>query len=279
MPVLLALAAAVSWGTSDFFGGLAARRGRVNAVALGTQAAGLVTFVPVVFIMSGRLTAADFWWSFFGGFGTGYGLFLLYTGFTKSRTGVVAPIAAVATAAVPAIFGLATGESLSFRQAVGGLLALTAIWLVSRRDPGANAQDRSASLGVLYGAGAGLGFAFFFIAIDQLSEGSGAWGVLPTRLGGIVIMLIVAAIGRLPVSPPTLAVPTILLSGLIGSIGNLFFIVATRLGDLAVVAVVAALFPAATVTLAYFFLAERLNRWQRTGVAVALAAVALVSAG
>lgn len=279
MPVLLALSAALSWGTSDFLGGVASRRGgRVNAVTLGTQTTGLLAFIPVALLVEGSLTMADFWWALFGGMSSGTAIYLLYIGFTKSHTGVVAPIAAIGTAAIPALFGLATGETLEPWQAIGVLLGLTAIWLISR--PGeVHFSDHDTRAGVGYGIAAGIGFALMFIALDQLSAGSGAWGVLPLRLGGVVMMLAVTTVRRLPMLADRAVWWLILASGFIGSIGNLAFIVATRDGNLSIVSVVSSLFPAATVALAFLLLHERLGRIQLIGVAAALAAVALVSAG
>lgn len=279
MAVLLALSAALSWGTSDFLGGVASRRGgRVNAVTLGTQTTGLLAFVPIAVMIEGSLTVADFWWALLGGMSAGTAIYLLYIGFTKSHTGVIAPIAAIGTAAIPALFGLATGETLQPWQAVGVLLGLTAIWLISR--PGeVHLSDYDTRSGVAYGVAAGIGFALMFITLDQLSADSGAWGVLPLRLGGVVMMLAVTTVRRLPMLADRAVWWLILASGFIGSLGNLAFIVATRNGNLSIVSVVSSLFPAATVGLAFLLLHERLGRVQLIGVGAALAAIALVSAG
>jgi drug/metabolite transporter (DMT)-like permease len=280
MPVLLALSAAVSWGMADFFGGFASRRGgRVNAVAIAVQLTGLLSIAVVALFMGGRLTIADFVWSFLAGVGAGLALFSMYTGFTKSDTGIVAPIASIGAAAIPVLFGLTTGEVLRSYQAAGVALGLIAIWLVSRPNTRAAASEFQSAAGVIYGVGAGLGYGFMFIALDQLTAGSGAWGAVPVRGGGLVTVMALAAIRKLPMVPIGRVWLMILASGFLGSIGNVAFIFATRLGDLTIVAVVSSLFPAATVILAYLFLHERLSRVQRVGVIAALIAVALVSAG
>lgn len=57
------------------------------------------------------------------------------------------------------------------------------------------------------------------------------------------------------------------------------FLLAVRDGDLAVVAVIAALYPAGTVLLARLLLAERLGPTQTAGLALATAAVSLFAIG
>ena len=280
MPVLLALSAAVSWGTADFLGGFASRRGgRVNAVAIAVQFAGLLSIAVIAPFAGGRLTLADFVWSLLAGIASGLALFSMYVGFTKSHTGVVAPIAAVGTGLIPVLFGLSTGDELSPFQTVGVPLGLVAIWLVSRPNPPTAASEYQSGAGVIYGVAAECGYGSMFIALDQLTAESGAWGAVPVRAGGLLTVLAITGLRRLPMVPVGPVWPMILGSGLLGSTGYLAFIIAARLGDLTIVAVVSSLFPAATVVLAYLFLHERLRRVQQIGVIAALIAVALVSAG
>ncbi|NND04181.1 MAG: DMT family transporter [Acidimicrobiia bacterium] len=280
MSVLLALGAALAWGTGDFLGGVAARRGgQVNAVTLGAQVTGFVSFIPIALLLGGSMTVPDLWWALGSGVSSGIAIFLLYYGFTKTHTGVVAPTAAIFTAGIPALFGLITGENLAVAQTVGIGVALVAIWLISRPGTTATSFDANVRLGVLYGLGAGIGFGMMFIGLDQLTDDSTVLAVLPLRFGGVVAMLAVSLFRRLPMVPARSVIGLIAGSGFIGSVGNLSFIASTTDGNLAIVSVVASLFPAATVGLAYVFLGERLIKTQLIGVAAALTAVVLVSSG
>ena len=68
----------------------------------------------------------------------------------------------------------------------------------------------------------------------------------------------------------------IVLAGLLSGCANLFFLASTGHGKLAIVAVVAALYPAFTVLLARFVLSERWSRLQVVGLVSAAAAIVLV---
>jgi len=66
-------------------------------------------------------------------------------------------------------------------------------------------------------------------------------------------------------------------TGLLGGLGNVAFYMALESGQASVVAPLTALFPLVTVLLALVVLKERLNRGQLAGLALALAAIYLLS--
>ena len=69
-----------------------------------------------------------------------------------------------------------------------------------------------------------------------------------------------------------------ILAGSLDTLGNLFYIQTTRFGRLDVAAMVCSLYPAGTILLAALVLREWPTRRQFAGIALALAAVALLSA-
>jgi drug/metabolite transporter (DMT)-like permease len=70
-----------------------------------------------------------------------------------------------------------------------------------------------------------------------------------------------------------------LISGVADTAANAGFLLATRLGDLGVTAVVVSLYPVVVVLLARLVLGERLTPLQLTGAGLAMGAGVLLAAG
>jgi drug/metabolite transporter (DMT)-like permease len=275
MTVLLSLAAAMSWGSGDFFGGVAARFGRVTAVAAASQAVGVGTVLIVAPFLGGSPTGADLAWGAVAGLSGGVGLLFLYRGMAVAYIGLVAPVAAIGTAAFPLIFGVATGERPTAFELAGLAVGLLAIWLVSYER---GARTGAAVTGLLYGLGAGAGFGGLLVGLSRITEDGGIWPLAPTRLTGALIIVAIALAGRERLVPLPSSWRAIVPAATLGTFGNVFFLYAAQ-DSLAVAAVVGSLFPGATVLLARLFLKEKLTPHRLAGVAAAIGAVGLISVG
>jgi drug/metabolite transporter (DMT)-like permease len=189
---------------------------------------------------------------------------------------VVATLAAVLTAVVPVIVGIALGDHLSAHAGTGVILALPAIAFVSWQRHAAD--PRSARAGLVYGVVSGLGFALLFIALDRAGTRSGAWPLVPGQLVSLVPVAPFAYRGLRGAGRPSRATTALIVgAGVLSATANLLFLAATGHGELAIVAVVTALYPAVTVILARLLLFERWNRLQAVGLAIAALAIILVS--
>jgi drug/metabolite transporter (DMT)-like permease len=272
--VLLALGAAVAYGLSDFVGGVASRRTSVWPVALLACTGALLGSAVLALAVPGDPQRSDLLWGALAGLGSGAGTAFLYRGFAGGRMGVVAPVSAVGAAVVPLAAGILGGERPQALAWVGLVVALPAIWLVSR-EPGV--AIRAGAPGLVDGVLAGLGFGLLFAAMGQVPTSSGYWPLTLTQAVSLVsVTLASLALGGDP-RPRHLAEAWGLLAGLLASLAVLGFLLATERGLLSISAVLTSLYPAATVLLASLVLREPVHRAQAVGLALCAVTVVCVA--
>src|SRR3954470_18180313 len=130
---ILALGAAVFYGSADFFGGLTARRANTIATVFWSQLAGFVLLLLILpFLPPTIVSSRDWVWGFVAGFTGGIGVAFLYRALAVGAMAVVAPTTAVIAAMIPVVFAFVLGERLRPLTFAGVALALVAIFLVSR---------------------------------------------------------------------------------------------------------------------------------------------------
>lgn len=279
MTVLLSLLAALSYGLGDFNGGIFSKRGGPWAVALVTQAFGGLAVLVVALIGGGDPTGADLGWAVVAGVGNGFGTAFLYRGLSSGRMGVVAPVSGVGAVLVPVAVALLTGERPGAAVWVGVVVAIPAIWLVSREPVGPAAGPPAVSSGLIDGILAGLGFGTLFAALAQIPEEAGFLPLALNQLIAGVGIIAVALVLRQDWVPRNRWALGGLISGALGALATGLFQVATQQGYLSVAAVITSLYPAVTVLLAAVVLREQVHRAQALGLALCAAAVTLVALG
>ena len=276
MEVILGVLAATFSGSGDFFGGVASRRSNVTGVVLGTHLIGIVAVFIIAPFVEGALDAETIYWGAAAGISGAVGVLGLYQGFARSGIGIVSPIAAVGAAGWPVVWSIGRGDSIAALEVIGLAAGILAIWLIAR-SPGDEVS--SPRVGVMFGILAGLGFGGLLILLSFTADGSGIWALLPARVSGAAVVAGFGALAGVALRPDPAALAPIAASGTLTVLGNGAFILASDLGSLAVVSVLAAMFPAATVILARLVLKERLSRARLIGLIVALLAVGLVAVG
>ncbi len=279
--VALALAASLSWGAADFVGGLWARRMSLAVVMTVSQAAGLVLLAGAVVVLERRLPSLGATALALGGSTIGFwGLVALYRGLAVGPMSIVAPIGGT-SAAVPVLGGVARGERPGSVQTAGVVLALAGIVLASREAERETWRDARLTTGVVYGIAAAIGLGFGLVFVDAVSDrtGSALWTTLLMRISPTSLSIAAALVlhARLPRAPR--AVVPLLAIGVLDAAATALFAASSTRGLVSVVAVLASLYPVVVVVLARAVLTERIARVQQVGVALALAGVALVSAG
>lgn len=287
MEILLALGAAVSYGASDFVGGFLGKTVRVVVVVLLAQLVSVVVLIAVLPFWDGELSAGAIGWGAAAGLAGGGGASLLYRGLAIGRMSVVAPITALLAAGIPVVFGLAVGERPGPVALSGVGVGLLAVAIITRapNSPGPQAPGDHAAAqappvstgGIGEAVGAGFGFGLFFILLDRSPDDSGLWPLMGMRISMIVAFGLILAIGRISLRTPPGTTRGLLGLGFLNVLADLLYLLATRRGLLALVAVITSMYPAATVLMARLVLRERVAGRQLLGLAVAAASVVLIA--
>jgi drug/metabolite transporter (DMT)-like permease len=274
--ILLALGAATSWGSADFLGGVSTKRLSILTVSGVSQLAGLL-FAGVLVLITGT-AMPDGHVVIYGltaGLLATIGLAALYSGLAIGPMGVVAPLAAM-SGLVPVAVGLVRGERPEPIQLVGIALALAGVVLAARHHDPAGARVHKRALGLAVVAALCLGL--LIVLLDEAGADDPAWAVLMVRVGALSLLAVAVTARRPSFSIDRGQLGTLAAVGVLDNGANLLFVLASQRGLLSLIAVLASLYPVATVLLARVALHERLSRLQVVGVAAALVGVALIAA-
>ena len=308
MVIILALAAAVLYGTADFLGGVASRRASVFAVLATTVPAGAVVVVVVALLgeapwLGGLLghglgspTSFGGWgavgWAAASGVCGASGLVAFYAGFATAPISVVAPVAALVSTLLPVGVAIAGGERPTGSMVAGGLVCLVAIVLVSMPpdgrpadgsraadDPNEGGHGAAASRlrGLGYGAAAGAGFGLFFLCLKNAGQSGVLWPVAVSRTAGTLVAFGIALATRTRPWRRDGTAAIALVSGAVDAAANVCYVLATRAGLFGLAVVVTSLYPGMTVLLARWVLGERMRWLQRAGLLLAAAGVVLLT--
>ena len=277
MGILLALAAALLYGGSDFGGGVASRRlGSLRVSVVGSAAATVLTWATLILVGGPGPSLRAVAWGLASGLAGGAGTLVLYRGLARGQMSVVGPLSAVGAAVVPVAAGVALGERPSLLSVAGVLVALPAIVLVAAS--GSVRGKLGAPKGLLDGLAAGLAFGILFVGLAQAGRHAGLWPVASEQTGTLLITLAIAVKTREPLRIPLRAAGLPVLVGASGMAATLAYFYATHFSMLAIAAVLVSLYPGVTVLLARTLLHERFTPAQRAGLglcALAIAAIAL----
>lgn len=275
--IVFGVASALSWGSSDFAGGLVSRAIGSLTTATAAQIIGLLALVPIAaFAAESAPDQAEVAWALAAGIGGSIGIASFYRALAVGEMSLVAPLTGAIGAGVPIAVSFLLGEAIGPLQALGIGCALAAVVLVST-----GARSGTPSWGALpFVLLAGLGFATFYVTMDQATSASGhIW--LPLLLARIISSVVLVALTlavRGPSSRPTLGrLPVLLFVGVADLGGSGFFMLANASGPLSLAVVLSSLYPVATAMLAWLLLHERLARHQVAGAALAIVGIVLIA--
>ena len=281
MGPLLALISSATWGVADFLGGLASRKTQIARVLPVSYLSGAiaVTFFAI-FLIPGEINQDSFVYGFFAAFFGVPAIALLYIALSRGPMGIVSPITALMAGFVPVITGLLRGDQVSGIGFFGMGLAALSVILVSQEQKSDSSQRITFStLAICVSSGFLIGSYLTVLGLAPTNQG--IWTSTIARWFGFLFVFAFFLLRLKSLSkednkssfPWTLAI----IAGIFDASANGIYQIATQKGLLAIVAVLASLYPAATALLARYLLHERLKLIQNIGVVLALGAAACLT--
>jgi drug/metabolite transporter (DMT)-like permease len=261
------------WGTSDFVGGVGARRANAFLFTAIAHFSGMVLMVILALFTQAPVPGrGSMMWALTAGAVGGVSLALFYRALASGKMGLTAPVAAVIGAGIPALVAAFTQGFPGYRHAAGFVLAGIGVWLISRTEGDAG-RPEGLGLAVL----AGIGFAVFYLCINQAGGGSALWLAAVSRVGAFLVTAIFVLLGSHLRAVPAPVLGLAVLAGCLDITGSTVFIRAAQSGRLDQAVVLSSLYPAVTVLLARFFLHEHFSRARTLGMLAAIAAVPMIA--
>jgi drug/metabolite transporter (DMT)-like permease len=278
-PSASAVLAVFVWGASDFSGGFASKRGNAFVVTAFSHFCAFVLMFSIALPQHGEFPSrTSILWALAAGTIGGFSLAIFYRALAAGQMGLTAPIAALLGAAIPTLADIGMEGAPSRWTIAGFILAIVAIWLITRPEASEADDDTGHPRGVATAALAGVGFAGFYLCIHQ-AHGSPAWLATISRVGSLASTSIAVLVTRAPLLLQRRSVMFATIAGCLDITGSALFIFANQHGRLDEAVVITSLYPAITVLLARIVLKEHFSRWKFIGLLAALAAVPLISAG
>ena len=314
LTAVLGLTGALIFGSADFLGGLAAKRMSSLLVTAVAAASGLVALLLTLPFVAGVWSPTAVLWGGLSGVSGAIAISLLYACLAIGPMSILSPLTAVVSAVVPMTVGLAGGDRLApiGYWALGlALVAVVLVGFVPERG-----AVRPSLLGVLMALGSGTMIGAFMVMIDLTPADSGLVPLVMNRavnasiMFSVVGLLALVALRRrralvparsdsdsdsdsdsasasasMPATdappPPrsTLAIGLRLAvaCGVIDVLANVLLLLGMRAGDLSVMSVLTAMYPAGTILLAAVVLRERIAPVQWLGLALALTAAGMLA--
>ena len=240
----------------------------------------LVPLGVLAFVVGGQISQSAVFWGALCGISQGFGVWWFYAALAAGPISVVSPLTAVLAAGVPVGVGVALGERPGAVAAVGIVVALVAIVLVSREATDEDVKPHRFTKTVAWlTIGAGLGFGLNFALIDQAPVEARLWPLVFARMSASVLVIAIAAVSRNLRPPSGQPLKLAFAAALLDTCANVTMLLALQASLLSLASVLMSLYPAATVVLAIVVLGERVTRWQLVGMVLALASVAMIAVG
>jgi len=285
MGILLGLATALAWGTSDFFARFVTRRVGTLRSLFYMQTWGFLLLTTYLLVTHswGHLFDGSGWrpwaWGFLAGGCNTVAMFSFYRCLEVGKVAVVAPLSA-SYPALTLFLSMFSGERLSLLRLFGVLAVLIGVILVARGEVVSDESSKNANSGIIWALIASIFFGVLFWLLGlRIIATTGPYASLwLIRMTGSLASLSVLLFRRMPVfkslgtfnwQPP-----------LMGLLDTGAFAISNRgmqMEQVSIITVLSSLYGAVTVLLAAIFLREQVAPVQRIGIAAIFAGIFLIS--
>lgn len=229
-------------------------------------------------LAGGAISPPALYWGALCGICQGLGIWWFYAALGSGPISVVSPLTAVLAAGVPLAAGLMLGERPGPIAAVGVVLALVAVVLVSREATDADVRPHRFTATVAWlTVGAGVTFGLNFVFIAQAPVEARVWPLFFGRLAATVIVGVAAAVTGNLAAPQGVPLRLAVLAAALDVGANLTMLWALQSSMMSLASVLMSLYPAFTVMLAILVLRERVTGWQRVGMVLAIVAIGTIA--
>jgi drug/metabolite transporter (DMT)-like permease len=301
LTVIFGLTGTLIFGSGDFFGGLASKK--IGAfLATGFAAlVGIFVLSAMTLFIPGELSVEAIIWGMLSGLCGSLAILLLYAALAIGPMSILSPLGALISAIFPVMWALFINqESLVWFGYLALVIGGVAIVLVAFT-PEKNAIKPTAR-GIIYSSISGILIGFFLIVLDQAPTNAGLYPLIFNRFVNITIMfstiggaalifwakkrglfrpggqpraeMLVGEDGSMDYRKGLLLA---LACGILDASGNALLLLGIQTGNLSVMSVLTAMYPAGTIILAAVVLREKITKLQLFGMVLALAAAALLA--
>jgi drug/metabolite transporter (DMT)-like permease len=281
MAILLAVAAAVGWGASDYYGGDASRRDTsVFVIVALSELIGVAMLLPVLAARgvppptNPRLLLAAV-----AGLAVTAELSLIYRALSRGNAFITAPVGALGAATAVTI-GLIGGDPLDLLIAAGLLCALLGGGVSAWSSPTTGAATAIGTAATCLGAAVAVGA--MLTCFHAAARVDPYWATATEHISTAISAGVAALVSnrrsprRSPHRRPRLR--TLALVATVGVGGDLAFAAASRHGALSIVSAISSLYPITTIVLGGLVRGQRPTRIQLLGIALALLGATLLGA-
>ncbi|WP_447957285.1 EamA family transporter [Vreelandella sp. EE7] len=276
MSIALALCAMLLLGSTHFINGLLARYFPPFNIGFYTHLGGALLGLAAAALFA-TWEPATFKWAALAGAGSALGALLLYRGLAQAPFATVVPVSAVSMVIIALGLSLVfLGERPNAWVWLGVVIALPGIWLTAGGGRLAHTTHPFAHRGLLFGLGAGAGFALQLHFLGLIPEPAALYGIGLCMLSGALCLLpFYRHVHQAPRRLPLLAT----LAGGISALGLVLYTL-SREGQLAVISIViVSMYPLIPVVLGSLVRREAVSAAAMAGIGLSLLATVLVMAG